>query len=98
MATEAPVDESSPQLVEMAGDRGRLRRRRGPHRAGAGAAHQHLRAQAGGATALRTARRSDRGHRRPEDLGTELALPVRLLSQNRDGDYDKIWRPRARSE
>ena len=60
-----------------------LRRRRRRDDPAAGAAHEHLRAQAGGPAAVRPRGRGDRGHDRPEGVGTELAGPVRLVPEDR---------------
>ena len=72
--------------------------RGGPHRAAARPAHQHLRAQAGGAPAVRAPGRGDRGHDGPEGVGPELAGPVRRLSQDVPAHGDQVRRARPRRQ
>src|SRR5206468_3921851 len=73
-------------------------RDRGSHRAPARAPHEHLRAQAGGAAAVRPDGRGDRGHHGPQGVGPDLALPVRLVPEDLAVHRDEVRRPWARGK
>src|SRR5262249_38921853 len=70
------VTESPGARPTMAAHRPCLRSRGRSHHSAAGPPYQHLRAQAGSASALRPRGRGDGGDGGPEAVGTELALRV----------------------
>src|SRR5206468_1295807 len=77
-------------MADLAAPAARAVRHRRSQRDLVSAPHEHLRAQARGATTLRPDGRRHRGHDGPEGLGPELALGVRLVSPDVAPDDDQV--------